>query len=84
MNKTLSPTETKPVSFDLGEKRKLAETKSEEYHSNAAEKKKKSEVCSTTLTAEVAQHPRRAPMKHECVLRLGCGCGCGTRQFLKK
>ena len=54
MNKTLSPTETKPVSSDLGEKRKLTETESEEYHSNAAEKKKKSEVCSTTLTTEVA------------------------------
>lgn len=50
----------KPVSFDLGEKRKLAETESKEYHSNAAEKKKKSEVFSTTLAAEVAQQPRRA------------------------
>ena len=55
MNKTLSPTEMKAVSSDLGEKRKLAVTKSKEYHSNVAEKNKKSEVCSTTLMVEVAQ-----------------------------
>ena len=55
VNKTLSPTEMKAVSSDLGEKRKLVVTKSKEYHSNVAEKNKKSEVCSTTLMVEVAQ-----------------------------
>ena len=60
VNKTLSPTEMKAKSSDLGEKRKLAKTESKEYHSNAVEKKKISEVCSTTLAAEVTQQPRQA------------------------
>ena len=60
VNENLNPIEMKAVNSDLGEKGKVAETESKEYHSIAAKKKKESEVCSTTLMAEIAQQPRRA------------------------
>ena len=50
----------KDVSPDLGEKRKVTETKIVDYHSIVEEKKQKIEVSSTTQTAEVAQQPRQA------------------------
>ena len=46
--------------LDIGEKRKSAEIDRMEDHSPEGEKRKKLEVCSTSLTAEVAQQPRRA------------------------
>ena len=39
---------------DLGEKRKIADIDRKEDHSLEGEKRKKLEVCSTTLTTEVA------------------------------
>ena len=48
------------MSPDLGEKRKVTETKIVDYHSIVEEKKQKIEVSSTTQTAEVAQQPRQA------------------------
>ena len=45
---------------DLGEMRKIVDIDKKEDHSLEGENRKKLEVCSTALTTEVAQQPRRA------------------------